>query len=64
MWLTLLSLSVMGYFVAKWFFAEPLRAFLGKLDKLVNRLVNATLIALAIVYCLRLLLWWLGIPEF
>ncbi len=63
MLLKLLSLAILGYFLAKWFFREPLRAFLGKLDRKINRLVNATLIALALVYSIRLVLLWLGIQE-
>ena len=63
MFLKLLSLAIVGYFIAKWFFREPLRAFLGKLDRNINRVVNATLIALVLVYAVRLVLWWFDIPE-
>jgi hypothetical protein len=63
MLLKLLGLAIVGYFIAKWFFREPLRALLGKLDRKINRVVNATLIALALVYAVRLVLWWFDIPE-
>jgi hypothetical protein len=56
-------LGVFGFYVTKWFFRDSLRTFLGALDKKVNRVVNAALIALLLVYSLRLVLLWLGIPD-
>ena len=63
MFLKLLGLAILAYAIAKWLFREPLRAFLGNLDRKINRVVNATLIALALVYSVRLVLLWLGIQE-
>jgi hypothetical protein len=56
-------LGVIGFYIAKWFFRDSLRTLLGGLDKKLNRVVNATLIALLLVYSLRLVLLWLGIPD-
>jgi hypothetical protein len=63
MLLKLLGLAIVGYFIAKWLFRDSLRAFLGKLDRKINHVVNVTLIALALVYAVRLVLWWFDIPE-
>jgi hypothetical protein len=56
-------LVILVYFAAKWLFRDSLKAFLGKLDRRINRVVNATLVALLLVYALRLILLWLGISE-
>lgn len=56
-------LAILAFFVAKWLFRDSLRAFLGKLDRRINRVVNATLIALVLVYSLRLILLWFGVSD-
>lgn len=63
MLLKLLGLVVLAYWVAKWLFRDSLRALLSKLDRRINRVVNVALIALAVVYGLRIVMLLLGIPE-
>lgn len=63
MLLKLLGLIVAAYWLAKWLFRDSLRALLSKLDRRVNRVVNAALIALAIIYGLRIIMLMLGLPE-
>ena len=58
-----LTLAILAFILARWLFRDSLRAFLGRLDQKLNRVVNATLIALALVYALRLILLWLGIAD-
>lgn len=58
-----LTFAILLLVIARWLFRDSLRAFFGRLDEKLNRVVNATLIALALVYALRLVLLWLGISE-
>jgi uncharacterized membrane protein YdjX (TVP38/TMEM64 family) len=58
-----LTLAILAFILARWLFRDSLRAFLGRLDQKLNRVVNATLIALALVYAVRLVLLWLGIAD-
>ncbi|GEM_PF-2592908 len=53
--------AALAFVVARWLFRDSLKAFLGRLDRRLNRAVNLTLIALLIVYSLRLILLWFGI---
>ena len=57
------ALTIFAFVIVKWLFRDSLKAFLGKLDRRINRVVNATLIALVLVYSLRLILLWLGISD-
>ncbi len=57
MLLTVLLL-LSAWVVAKVLYRDRLRAFLGKLDRQVNRVVNATLIAILLVFSLRIFLQW------
>jgi len=58
-----LTLTLLAFTLTRWLFRDSLRAFFGRLDQKLNRIVNATLIALALVYALRLALLWLGIAD-
>jgi len=58
-----LTLAILAFVLTRWLFRDSLRAFLGRLDQKLNRIVNATLIALALVYALRLVLLWFGIAD-
>jgi len=58
-----LSFAVLAFVTIRWLFRDSLRAFLGRIDQKINRVVNATLIALALVYAARLALLWFGIAE-
>jgi len=58
-----LTLAVLALVLARWLFRDSVRAFFGRLDQKLNRVVNATLIALALVYALRLVLLWFGIAD-
>jgi hypothetical protein len=58
-----LALAILAFTLTRWLFRDLLRAFFGRLDQKLNRIVNATLIALALVYALRLVLLWFGVAD-
>ena len=55
--MTVMLLST-AWVVARFLYRDKLSELFGKLDRKVNRVVNATLVAILLVYSLRIFLLW------